>query len=99
MILAWACPFKLELCGSHFCYVMDAILDFMLNTMSKNISRNITMSGMLIKKTLHTKMLMYVSLWYNISTYFGEYILENCSFCAQNEKLRLASTLVLIMTI
>ena len=49
-ILACACPFKLELCGSHFCYVMDAKLDVMLNTMSKNISKNITMSGMLLKK-------------------------------------------------
>ena len=45
---------KLELCGSIFFYVMDAILDFILKTMSENISRSTTMSGMLLK-TLWTQ--------------------------------------------
>ena len=45
-----------------FFYVMDAILDFILITMSKNISRNTTTPGLLIQNTLGTRILMYVSL-------------------------------------
>ena len=57
--MLWIFLLQLELCGSHFFYVMNAILDFILNTMSKNISRNTTMSGVLIK---NSKILMYVAL-------------------------------------
>ena len=46
---------KLELCDIRFFYVMDAIVDFILKTMFTNISRITTMSGMLIKNILDSK--------------------------------------------
>ena len=46
---------KLELCDIHFFHVMDAIFDFIPKTMFTNISRITTMSGMLIKHILNTK--------------------------------------------
>ena len=49
--MLWILLLKLELVAAIFFYVMDAILDFIIKTMSKNISGSNTMSGMLIENT------------------------------------------------
>ena len=40
---------SLNIVAAFFLYVADAILDVILKTMSKNISKSTTISGMLIK--------------------------------------------------